>query len=76
MDLILICPHCLDNIIINENDLNCCIFRHAIYKKNFNQISPHTSEEKCNRLITKNKVFGCAKPSKYVNNRLEICDYL
>ena len=76
MDLILTCPHCFDTIIVNEKQLNCRIFRHAVYKKSLRQIPPHSSKEKCDKLVEENKVYGCAKPSKYVNGKLEICDYI
>ena len=27
-----VCPHCLNDITVYKNDLNCRIFRHGIYK--------------------------------------------
>ena len=47
--MIIQCPHCeqLTEII----ELRCKIFRCGIYKKNYKQINPHLSKEKCDGLI-------------------------
>ena len=42
MEKIINCPNCNDILIISE--LNCCIFRHGIYKKINEQIDPHLSK--------------------------------
>ena len=36
--IIIICPHCEQNILIYKNEINCAIFRHAILKKNYIQL--------------------------------------
>ena len=33
------CPNCDDEIIVQKNELNCKIFRHAIYKHNYEQVN-------------------------------------
>ena len=76
--LIITCPNCEEFIIIEK--LNCCIFRHAVYKKTNKQIGPHTSQEKCEQLIKDNLIFGCGKPFKIIVDgdkiTTEICDYI
>lgn len=74
--MIYICPHCNDYIIVDNKDINCGIFRHAVYKNTLIQVSPHLEEELCNKLITENKVYGCCKPFKIINDKAEICEYI
>ncbi len=74
------CPNCKGDIIVQKNELNCKIFRHGIYKKNFEQVDPHLSLEKCNNLIKNDEVIGCCKPFQISksNNILIVhtCDYI
>lgn len=76
--IIVNCPHCKIPIFIEE--LNCCIFRHGVFIKTNEQISPHSSKEECEYYIKNNLIFGCGKPFKIinVNGELipEICDYI
>lgn len=74
------CPHCLIEIMVHKNDLNCKIFRHAFYKDSFKQIDPHSSKEICDSLLKNNEVIGCAKPFELIpdlhgNLIAIICDY-
>jgi len=82
---IFICLHCGENFVINENDFNCRILRHAVYKNTLREINPHTSKDECERLLNEGLVYGCAKPLRIkekINNNgsysyeLEICDYI
>lgn len=41
--LIVLCPHCFDEIVINVAEINCAIFRHAIYRANYEPIDPHAT---------------------------------
>lgn len=79
-DLIFKCPYCNNLIIINEKDLNCCIFRHGVLKTNNKQIDPHTPKEICDNLVKNNLIFGCGKPFKIVKNneiyKIEKCGYI
>ncbi len=72
-----ICPHCKGTAQINE--LNCCIFRHAVFRDTMEQIDPHASKELCDEYIQKGLIYGCGKPFKIitVNNGFVavICDY-
>lgn len=74
------CPHCNYLVIVCKNELNCCIFRHAVNKNNFKQISPHASKLQCDDLFASNNIYGCSKPFRFVKNNdnyfVEICDYI
>lgn len=77
--LIFLCPHCIANIIIAKNEINCGIFRHGVYKIDNKQIDPHLSKQECDRLYNTNSIYGCGKPFKLVNNAqwtIEKCDYI
>ena len=67
INLVVNCPHCSDPIIIEE--LNCCIFRHGIFKETAAQIDPHSSEELCNYYISEKKYMG-------VGNRFKLLIYV
>lgn len=78
-DLLVICPHCQEQILISE--INCQIFRHGAYKANGEQIPPHTPKEECDRLAQGGLIFGCGKPFRIVKdeqnkNVVVICDYI
>ena len=74
--LIVLCPHCFENIVIYKNEINCAIFRHGVYKKDNNQIDPHLNKTECDNLYNSGFIYGCEKPFKLVNDIPEICDYL
>jgi hypothetical protein len=73
------CPHCEDEIIVKKNELNCKIFRHAIYTHNYEQVNPHLSKNECEKLINEQKVYGCCKPFEIINKNNKfyatICEY-
>lgn len=74
------CPHCNDYIIVHKNELNCRIFRHAVYKINNEQINPHSSKDICDKLFNEDLIYGCAKPFQILSYDdsyyAEICDYI
>jgi hypothetical protein len=37
--IIISCPHCNDSVLIYNNELNCRIFRHAVYKQTGEQVT-------------------------------------
>ena len=74
MSFIISCPHCNDWIIIEA--LNCCIFRHGIYKSSLSQINPHLPKEECDELKEKELIYGCGKPFKIINFLAVKCDYI
>ena len=49
------CPYC--NCLIEICEINCGIFRHAIYKHNGQQIDPHSQKEICNDLKKKDLIL-------------------
>jgi NDP-sugar pyrophosphorylase family protein len=81
-DFIVSCPYCKDPIIIKK--IKCGIFRHGVYKNTGKQINPHSNEERCNYLVTSNKIWGCGKPFRIVVEKTEEkdvfivieCDYI
>jgi hypothetical protein len=59
--MIIKCPNCECEIIIEENDIKCGIFVHAVYKKNGKQVNPHSSQTLLNKLIKNKSIYGCGK---------------
>ena len=76
--LIVNCPKCNDPIIIEQ--INCSIFRHAIYKNTYQQINSHSTKEKIDNLIISGLVYGCGTPFKIIlhDGKYDaiICDYI
>ena len=75
------CPHCLHQIIIMKNEINCAIFRHGVLKKNGLQMPPHLEKRICDELVRQDLIYGCGKPFKLVKNDKNevvpvICDYI
>jgi len=77
-NIIVTCPHCQEFIEILE--INCAIFRHAIFRETGQQIHPHTSKELCDQYIKNKLIYGCGKPFKLIVKDdhffTEICDYI
>ena len=80
MNILFKCPHCEHYFIMNINELNCRIIRHAVYKNNFRQVNPHLSKQQCDLLVQDDLVYGCCKPVKITQNDNEYsaveCDYI
>ena len=62
------CPHCLQQIIIMKNEINCAIFRHGVLKSNGVQMPPHLEKRICDELVRRNLIYGCGKPFQLVKN--------
>ena len=77
--LIFNCPHCQDEIIVLSKEINCKIFRHAIFKNNFEQVDPHLCKEECDKLVENKMIYGCCKPFEIIveNNKYFViqCNY-
>ena len=73
------CPHCNEEIIVKENELNCRIFRHAYFKSNYQQVDPHLPKYLCDEYKNKDMVYGCCKPFEIINSNNNLyairCDY-
>mgnify|MGYP000002831721 CR=1 FL=1 len=75
---IVICPHC-DNLI-EILQLNCQIFRHGVYKKDYKQMNPHAPKNVCDNVVEKGLIYGCGKPFRVIKkehaSEAVICDYI
>lgn len=69
------CPHCDAELIINDNDINCGIFRHGVIIQTLQQINSHETEERCKFYSDNNLIYGCGKPFKITNLKIEKCGY-
>jgi hypothetical protein len=80
MDIIIQCPNCLEFIIININEINCGIFRHAVYKNNMISINPHETKINIEKMINNDEIYGCGKPFKIIKNKNKYlainCEYI
>ncbi len=72
--MLIICPNCFEYVEILE--LNCQIFRHAIYINTLIQIDPHLNKIECDKLFNENKIYGCGKPFQIINYEVYKCDYI
>jgi hypothetical protein len=72
------CPHCFGGVEVLKINVNCAIFRHAIYKPSGEQVDPHLPKEQCDALVAGDRVDGCCKPFKIdVQQRVAVaCDYI
>jgi len=73
---ILECPNCKNLIQIFKNEVNCKIFRHAVYKNNNEPINPHSGKQNIEELKRKDLIYGCGIPLKLEDKKLVICDYI
>lgn len=79
MDSIIIgyCDHCSSYFIVLDNQINCGIFRHGVYKTNLNQpIPPHLDKKSCDELVQQGKIYGCGKPLRWDGTKFNKCDYI
>jgi hypothetical protein len=76
------CPHCDGTVQVNENEVNCQIFRHGIMKSDGTQVNPHLSKEQCEQLFDQDLVHGCCKPFRLIRGSngivesVEMCDWI
>lgn len=74
------CPHCAGSVIVHNKETQCCIFRHGVYKSNYQQMNPHTHKEACEALSSSGQIVGCGKPFRFVyspaGNYVEECGYI
>jgi hypothetical protein len=79
-NIIYLCPHCNQCVIIETKDINCGIFRHGVYKDSGIQLDPHSSKDLCDEAVLKGLIYGCSKPFRIIlkDNKysIEICDYI
>jgi hypothetical protein len=65
-NIVIECPHCKNPVLIER--LNCCIFRHGVFKSNGKQIDPHAEKELCQLYVKNDLIFGCGKPFQIIPN--------
>jgi len=75
------CPHCMGTILVEPNDINCQIFRHAVFRSNGQPIHPHASKTECEDLLRTEKIYGCGRPFRLVRDKDQqwtpvVCDYI
>jgi len=70
------CPHCAGTVTVEAKQLNCKIFRHAIFKADGKQVPPHASRANCEMWVEKNLVWGCGKPFRFDGKNATKCDYI
>jgi hypothetical protein len=76
------CPNCFNDIFIYKDEINCHIFRHAVFKDTLQNINPHTPKDECDRLVNAGLVIGCAMPFQIIlmdtstDIMAEKCDYI
>lgn len=59
--MIIKCPHCQSEVIIEEKDINCGVFVHAVMIKSGKAVNPHSSSSLLNKLIKNKSIYGCGK---------------
>ena len=76
--LVVFCPHCEEIVLLEK--LNCCIFRHGVFKEGEKQMNPHAPKEECDRYVKEQKIYGCGKPFRVVKAgnefKTQVCDYI
>jgi hypothetical protein len=79
--LFFLCPHCQGGIEVKTKELNCCIFRHGVFKNSLQPISPHLPKDECDALCVNECIYGCARPFRIGSIggekfKVEICEYI
>ena len=74
------CPQCQDFIMVKDNELNCRIFRHGVYKDTFQPINPHAPQSLCQQLLVADQIYGCGRPFQIVDRQGQLysqcCPYI
>lgn len=70
------CPHCKGYIHVAHNEINCQIFRHGVYKANWDPIPPHTNKMECDKLFNDGLIYGCSRPFRFDGQNVNKCDYI
>lgn len=56
------CPHCHLYTTVGIGEVNCHIFRHGSFKKDYVQLNPHSPKPVCDMAAENDLLFGCGKP--------------
>lgn len=66
------CPHCGGMCEVQQSEIKCGIFRHAVLTETFVPIDSHASQAK----IARSKIHGCGKPFRIDSGgNISICGY-
>lgn len=86
MEFVIECPHCHGLIMIKHRDVNCKIFRHAIWKNEQKErktrFNPHAKKVVCEEAFRKGLIYGCGKPFRLIKTKhhqefiVKKCDYI
>ncbi len=70
------CPYCGGAVQVESRGINCGIFRHGVLKGKGRGINPHAKKEDCDRLAEEGAIYGCGKPFRIHQEKLnyEPCD--
>lgn len=71
-----LCPHCATLFEVTPADMNCRIFRHAVFRHSGHFVPPHASRAQCRAWVKHHQVWGCGGPLRYTGSAFEACDYL
>lgn len=69
------CPHCLGSVVVQRHEVNCQIFRHAVFKDTGLQVNPHASKAELEHLISQDNIYGCGLPFRLSKETSEIVDW-
>lgn len=69
------CPHCGCGIQVEQNQINCKIFRCGVMLDG-SLVNPHLPKAMCDKLFGEGKIRGCGKPFRFDGTTVSICDYI
>ena len=72
---IITCPHCGEPVSILASEINCGIFRHAVFRSNGEPVPPHSAKAQLDQWNAEGLLYGCAKPFRYDGRTVSICSY-
>jgi hypothetical protein len=73
---IFLCPHCSGTIQVAKTDINCKIFRHAVYKNSLTPVPPHSTKQQCDEFKQSGEIYGCCMPFTFDGKIAKKCGYL
>lgn len=62
------CPHCGGEIQVKKTEINCAIFRHAVFKDTWEPIEPHSGKQTVDNLIRLGQIRGCGQPLRLISH--------
>ena len=79
--LIYECPNCELFIETRMEDVCCGIFRHGVFKCNYQQIPPHADEQSIKHIKDNDQIYGCGLPYQITKDKDDIfqankCGYI